>query len=257
MMSNFEEEFAKIEPIVNKLCDFFLFGKKIVTHGSKNFVKEGPNIIVGNHIGTFKDVALLFKIVSRPIFFTANKMIFTKKDFNFLIRKHFKRHMKDFGLFLDLILKPVKAPLVNFISTNIAKVGGMPVDLDKKKSLAIKKCQDYLKEGRIVILLQGRGRVMDGDPNPYVCTFRKGASAISYNLYKKEGISVPVTPLAMFGTHLPFLVPAKIRVNVGKPMYITDYLEDGFAETIARFRTAMEKRVKSLFYEIIHLDYSS
>jgi hypothetical protein len=60
-----------------------------------------------------------------------------------------------------------------------------------------------------------------------------------------------VTPLAIFGTHFPFLIPTKVRVNVGEPMYIKDYLGNDFSETIERFRIAQQERVKSLLREII------
>jgi len=58
----------------------WLFSKKISVRGAENFVREGPNIIVGNHVGSYKDVAILFKTVPRPIFFIANKMIFPEKN---------------------------------------------------------------------------------------------------------------------------------------------------------------------------------
>ena len=74
---------------------------------------------------------------------------------------------------------------------------------------------------------------------------------MSYNLYMEKGIVVPVTPIAFFGTHKSLVTPAKVKINIGEPMYITDYLETTFSETIQRFREAMEGRVKSLFYELI------
>lgn len=249
-MATIEEEFNRLKPALIKLSDFILLGKKLVVKGSDNFVSRGPNIIVGNHIGTFKDGAAFLKIISRPVFPISNKMIFNKDEFNYLIKKHLKRHLKNLGPCLDLILSPIKAVFINFISSNISKIGAIPVDMYQKKRMAIEKCQEYLKAGRAIVILQGRGRVMNDEPHPYVSTFRRGASIISYNLFK-EGILVPVTPIATFGTHLPFLVPGKIKINIGEPMFISDYLADGFTETVNRFREAMEKRVKSLFLEIL------
>jgi len=251
-MASFEEEYKKQEPVVRTLSFIALIGKRVMVKGHENFVKKGPNILVGNHIGSFKDIATLMKIVPRPIFFTANKMIFSKDEFNFLIRKHAQRHLKNFGLFLDLILNPIKSTFVNYISSTMGKVGMIPVDMYGGKTLAIQQCQNHLKEGRAIVALQGRGRVEKREPNPYVRYFRRGVSIISYNL-QQEGISVPVTPLAIFGTHFPFLVPTKVRVNVGEPIYIKDHLADNFSETIERFRIAQEKRVKRLLREIIHL----
>ncbi len=249
-MASFEEEYRKQEPLVRRLSSLALLGKKIVVKGQENFIKKGPNILIGNHIGSFKDIATLLKIVPRPIFFTANKMIFNKNEFNFLIRKHAQRHLKRFGVFLDLILSPIKSIFVNYITTNIGKVGMIPVDMYGGKTLAIEQCQSHLKEGKAIVALQGRGRVEKKDANPYVRDFKRGASIISYSLYQ-EGISVPITPLAVFGTHFPFLVPVKVRVNVGEPMYVKDYLGKDFSETIERFRKAQEERVKKLLSEII------
>ncbi|TES85445.1 MAG: 1-acyl-sn-glycerol-3-phosphate acyltransferase [Candidatus Aminicenantes bacterium] len=252
-MATFEEELKKREPIIKGASSFALLGKKIEIMGKENFVKGGPNIIVGNHIGTFKDIATLLKIIPRPTFFTANRMIFNKDELNYLIRRHLKIHMKNFGLLLDLVFNPLKSLVVNYVSANAAKVGTIPVDLNQGKRMAMEKCQEYLKKGKAIITLQGLGRVIEKNPNPYVGYFKRGASVLSYNMYKEEGISVPVTPIAMLGTHVPFLVPTKIRVKIGEPMYITDYLAGEFAETVDKFREALEKRVKALILDIIFL----
>jgi 1-acyl-sn-glycerol-3-phosphate acyltransferase len=248
-MASFEEELKRLGPIIKGLSNFALIGKKIEIRGEENFVREGPNIIIGNHIGAFKDVAVLFKIVPRPIFFTANKMIFNKEEFNFLVRKHLHRHMKKFGLFLNVLLTPIKSLFVQYVSSNIAKVGTIPVDVYGRKAEAIDQCLEFLKRGRAIIALQGRGRVDDKDPNPFVKPFRRGASIMAYQLNEKTRIPVPVTPLAFYGTHLPFPIPAKIKVNVGRPMYINDYLKEEATETIERFKDALEARVNSLFFE--------
>ncbi len=250
-MTSAEYELQKIWPVVNRLCNFFLLAKKIEVKGKTNFVEKGPNIVVGNHIGTFKDVATILKIMPRPIFFTANRMIFNKDDFNLLIKRHLLKHLNTFGYFLDLVLAPFKKRFIHFISSNIAKVGTIPVDLTGKRSIAIEKCQAYVKRGRTVIALQGKGRMNKNDPNPFISPFRRGPSIISYNLLTEKGISVAVTPLAFFGTQYPAIIPGKIKVNVGEPMFISDYMEDGFAATVERFRSAMERRVHELFMEIV------
>jgi len=219
--------------------------------GRNNLIPSGPNIIVGNHTGNFKDVAAVMQIVSRPVFFIANQMIFDRNELHFLIRKHLKRNLKELGLAIDLLLRPVKSLLVDFVSENVSKVGTIPADLYHGKKQAIRKCQEYLEKGRAIIALQGRGRIIKTDSNPYVPEFRKGASIMSYNLYVEKGIAVPVTPIAFFGTHKPFVTPTKIKVNVGEPLYITEYMEKTFSETVQRFRKAMEDRVKSLFLEMI------
>lgn len=250
-MATLEEEYRRFQPVIRRLTFLALLGKKVEVRCPENFVPEGPNIIIGNHSGSFKDVATILKIVPRPIFFTANRMIFTKEEFDFLIRKHLRRHLKDFGLVVNSALKPLKYLFVRYVSANIAKVGTIPVDIYSTKREAIQTCLQYLRKGRAIIALQGRGRVHPQAPHPYVSSFRRGVSIMAYLLHQENGVAVPVTPLAMFGTHIPFLVPAKIRVNVGEPMSITSYLGGGVEETIERFRGALEAKVKSLFLELL------
>lgn len=251
-MSTFEEELIKIGPVLRRLRKISLLGKKIILEGEENLIKKGPNLIVGNHIGSYKDIAVLFETMPRPIFFTANRMIFHKKELNFLIKKHLRRHLKDLGVFFYRLFTPLRMYFVEFISTNISGVGTIPVDLEGSKRQAMIKCQEYVENGKAVVLLHGTGRIIKSNPNPYVSEFRKGASIISYNLFKEKGLSVPVTPLAMFGTHLPFLIPMKIKVSVGKPMFIKDYMNDNFDESVIRFRNAMEKRVRKLLYGLVN-----
>jgi len=253
-MSNFEEEFQRFQPVIRALSRISILGKKIVVRGEENFVREGPNIIVGNHCGSFKDVATLFRSVPRPFFFTANKMIFSKADFNFLVRKHLKRHLKDLGVLLNFLLIPFKSLFVTYVSSNIAKIGTIPVDLYYLgKRGAIERCQDYLKAGRAIAALQGRGRVVPQDPNPYVKSFGRGTAIIAYNVLEQQGIRVPVTPLAIYGTQLPLFIPGKILVNVGPAMFVSDYLGGGLDESVTRFKEALESRVKELFLELIRL----
>ncbi len=250
-MATFEEELRRFQPLIRKLTFLALLGKKVEVRRPENFVTEGPNIIVGNHSGSYKDVAIILKCAPRPVFFTANKMIFTKEEFDFLIRKHLRRHLKDFGLVVNSALKPLKYLFVRYFSANIAKVGTIPVDLYSSKREALHRCLEYLEKGRAIIALQGRGRVHPRAPHPYVSPFRRGVSILAYLLYQEHGVAVPVTPIALFGTHIPFLVPGKIRVHVGEPMRITGYLGGGFEKTVERFRNALEMRVKSLFLDLL------
>jgi 1-acyl-sn-glycerol-3-phosphate acyltransferase len=248
-MATFEEEFARIEKFVNVIARVFLFPKRIEVRGAENFVREGPNVIVGNHIGSYKDVAILLRTIPRMIYFTANKMLFNREEASELVLRHLRRHMGKFGGFVHLMLIPFYSYMVHFVSTHAARIGSIPVDLYGRKHESIHRCQDYLRHGRAVIALQGRGRVDPKDPNPYVKPFRRGVAIMAYNLFNKDGFPVPVTPLSLFGTHIMWGVPATVRVNVGRPMFIKDYWAGNEAETVEKFRAAMETRVSGLLLE--------
>jgi 1-acyl-sn-glycerol-3-phosphate acyltransferase len=246
-MATFEEEFKRIEKFVGLVARVFLFPKKIDVRGGENFVRDGPNVIVGNHIGSYKDVAILLRAVPRMIFFTANKMLFNREEASELVLRHLHRHMGKFGGFVHLLLIPFYSYMVHFVSSHAAKIGSIPVDLYGKKHESILRCQDYLRKGRAVIALQGRGRVDPKDLNPYVKPFRRGVSIMAYNLFKKDGFSVPITPLSVFGTHIMWGVPGTIKVNVGRPLFISDYWTGKEVTTIEKFRAAMEDSVSGLF----------
>jgi 1-acyl-sn-glycerol-3-phosphate acyltransferase len=250
-MATFEEELQKIQPALQRWLSILLLGKKIEVRGAGHFVREGPNIIVGNHCGAFKDVAVVIRSVPRPVFFTANKQLFTRDEFNALIQIHLARHFGGFGLALNSMLRPVKAALVRFVSTNIGKVGSIPVNLAAGREGTRLQIRRYLEAERAVIALQGRGRVIPSDPHPYISRFLRGTPAIAYTLYSEAGLSVPVTPLAIFGSHKPWLVPGSIRLNVGEPMYVGEFAGGPAGDVVEKFRSALEVRVKALFLDLL------
>jgi 1-acyl-sn-glycerol-3-phosphate acyltransferase len=217
----------------------------------ENFIKEGPNILIGNHCGAFKDVAVLLRIRPRMIYFTANKRIFTQEGMDSLVQKHLRRHLKNVGPMVNSLIKPLKIRLIDFVASNVTRVGTIPVNLESGKREAMRLCEDYLRKGRAIITLQGRGRVHPDAPHPYVNAFKRGAAILAYVLYREEGVVVPVTPLAFFGTHKPWVTPATIKVSVGAPMNILRYMSDDFEESIECFRKALEDRVKAQFLELI------
>lgn len=248
-MGTYEEEFQSIKWFVDRVTKLFLFPKKIDLRGGENFVREGPNIIVGNHIGAYKDVSILVRTVPRMIYFTGNKMFFNRQEASELVLRHLHRHMGNFGGFVHLILNPFYSYMVDFVAGHIARIGTIPVDIYGSKRESILKCQNYLRQGRAVIALQGRGRVLPKDPNPYVQEFRRGVSIMAYNLYKESGLSVPVTPLSIFGTHIMWGVPATIKMNVGRPLFVKDFWTGEEVSTVEAFRAALQRTVTGLFRE--------
>ncbi len=252
-MATFEQELDRFGPVIRTLTRLSLLGKTVEVLGAENFVRQGPNILVGNHIGSFKDVAVLFRTVPRPIFFTANKEIFSFEELSLLIRRHLKRSLGQLGLTLNNLLAPLRSRFARFISTNIGKVGTIPVDIspDRKKGETLERIQNHVRQGRAVVALQGRGRLRKIFPNPFLEPFRSGVPHIVHDLLVRDSLAVPVTPLAFFGTHRALFLPVPVRLNVGRAMFISDHLADSEEETVERFRSALESRVKTLFFELL------
>ncbi|HDT13197.1 MAG TPA: hypothetical protein ENO03_02450 [Candidatus Aminicenantes bacterium] len=248
-MGTYEDEFKSIRWFLGHTTRLMLFPKKTEVRGADHFVREGPNIIVGNHSGSYKDVSVLLQNVPRMIYFTANQMIFTREGASELVSRHLHRHMGRFGGVIHLLLGPFYNFMVDYVSGHIARIGTIPVDIYGSKRASILRCQDYLRKGRAVIALQGRGRVHPKEPNPYVKEFRRGVSIMAYNLFKESGLSVPVTPLSLFGTHIMWGVPATIKVNVGPSLYIKDHWTGEEVSTVEAFRAALQRTVTGLLRE--------
>jgi len=246
-----DAEFRRFTPMIQRISRFTLAGKKIEVVGGENFVPRGPNIVIGNHCGAYKDVAALFRTVPRPIFFNANRQLFTRPEFNALVKKHLHRHMGRLGNFLNFILNPYKWLFVDYVSSNIARVGAIPVDLQGSKKEAISICEEYLRRGRAIISLQGRGRIDPAEKNPYVTPFGRGMALVAYDMRASDGIDVPVTPLALFGTQWPWLIPGTIRVHVGAPMFVRDHLRSTLEASVEAFKDALERRVDGLLRALI------
>ena len=233
-------------------CRILLAGKKIIVFGEENFVREGPNVIIGNHPGAYRDVITVLLTIPRPFFFNANKDLFYRERINALVRKHLRRHLGRFGLLVNFLINPFKFLFADYVAPKLAAVGTIPVDLtshDKRE--AIHKVQEYLKLGRLLISLQGRGRIDASEPNPYMKPFGRGISIAAYNLRVEDRMDVPITPIALFGTQRPWGVPGRILVNVGSPMFVRDYMTGGFEESVAAFRDALQSRVHCLILDLI------
>jgi 1-acyl-sn-glycerol-3-phosphate acyltransferase len=150
------------------------------------------------------------------------------------------------GDFLNFILNPYKWLFVDYISSNIARVGAIPVDLLGSKKGAISICEDYLRRSRAIVSLQGRGRVDPAEKNPYMKPFGRGMALVAYDMHAQDGIDIPVTPLALFGTQLPWMIPGTIRVHFGEPMFIRDHLRTTLEASVEAFKNALERKVGAM-----------
>ena len=252
-MRSFEDELRRVEPVARLICRTALLGKSVIFRGAEHIVRTGPSIIVGNHCGSYKDVAGVYLSFPRPLFFTANRNIFRRDTLNAMVRKHLRKQLKGFAGAAHLLISPFLSLVVTWVTSNIEKVGAIPVDLYNHdgKHEAIRRSIEYLRAGRAIVALQGRGRVVPQDPNPYVRAFSRGTSVIAFEMFDRHGVDVPVTPVALFGTQVPFLIPGKVRITVGAPMYVSQHLAGGLEATADRFKDALEAAVKGLLLDAI------
>ncbi len=252
-MTRFEREYRLIESKTRRIFRAVLALKKVDVRGRENFVLAGPTIIIGNHCGSLKDVVALFQAAPRYIQFTANQMLFDRDSIDFVVRRHLVRHLGGFGSVMNALLYPVRKTVGGFISANLARVGTVPVNMygqDGKRE-AIGVFRDYLRQGCALASLQGRGRVMPADPNPYVRPFGRGIAIVACGLEADDHLSVPVTPVAIYGAQRPWIIPGRILIAAGPPLFARDHLDGDFDASVLRFKAALEAAVQGLFFDLI------
>ncbi len=231
---------------------FLLFNTRDF-NGLENKVPHGPNIIVTNHpaavkemIGPVKDVAIIFSVYDthlnpRQLSFLASYEVFSKKEFEGTISKHLHP-------IFQILLKPLIQLFVTYAIPRIKALGAIPVysfEFGGRKETR-ERIKDCLLSGRAVVFLQSNV-LHQSKIHPYLKKFRTGAAFMAYELYRKNKVNVPVTPVSIFGTE-GFIRPfKKIRVNIGKSMSIQSFLRA--KSPVRSFTDALEERVKDLLEE--------
>jgi hypothetical protein len=201
-------------------------------------------------IGPVKDVAIIFSAYDahpnpRQLCFLASSEVFSKKDFEGTINIHLHPIFR-------ILLKPVIQLFVRYAIPRIRACGAIPVyttEFGGRKETR-EKITECLLEGRAVVFLQSNVK-QKSNIHPYLHKFRKGAAFMAYELYRKYKMNVPVTPISIYGTE-GFIRPfKKIRVNIGRNMFIHPFLKA--KSPIRSFTDALEVKVKDLLEESLSL----
>lgn len=235
----------------------------------KNKIEEGPNIIVANHPGAHKDIAVLTTLYKRQLFFTANKEVLNKKDFDRLIKNYIKKRVrKFFGIFGTAFSNNVNVALtlpryffVKHVPYWIKETGSIPFNIGgigNKKARSI--AEKYLRNDLPVVYLQYHGKKKRSKyalDNQDIYEFKYGAFKLAYDMWDKYKEKVPVTPISIEGSDGIFRPFKRIKINFGEPGYITDYLDKENLDkkkSVAAFKESLEKKVVRLYEDSVKKD---
>jgi 1-acyl-sn-glycerol-3-phosphate acyltransferase len=236
---------------------FLLLNKKDFK-GLENKIPNGPNIIVTNHpaalkemIGPVKDVAIIFSVYDtqpspRQLSFLATHEVFSKKEFVGTINLHLHP-------ILRFLLWPLIQLFVTYAIPRIKAFGTIPVYSSEfgGRRETLEKIKECLFEGRAVVFLQANVK-RPSEVHPYLKKFQKGAAFMAYELYRKYRMNIPVTPVSIYGTEGLIKPFKKIRVNIGKSMFIESFLRA--KSPVRSFTNALEERVKDLLEESLDFE---
>jgi len=242
-----------------------LVDNKITWRGLQNKIVEGPNIIIANHPGPYKDVAVIATLYhDRQLFFTATKALFSPTECNEMIKDYVRKGiLNKFSIFgtafadnTNAFLTPLRYLFARYIASCIAETGAIPVATREKNNEETKRVmEEYLLDNQAIVLFQfqsllpgrtDRPRSKYAPSNPDIYEFKYGAAKLAYNMLIKHGKVVPITPISIKGSRR--IIFGNIKVNIGAPMYITEHLSD--INPVAAFKENLEKRVVELYHEV-------
>jgi 1-acyl-sn-glycerol-3-phosphate acyltransferase len=236
---------------------FLLLNKKDFK-GLENKIPDGPNIIVTNHpaalkemIGPVKDVAIIFSVYDtqpspRLLSFLATHEVFSKKEFVGTINIHLHPIFR-------ILLRPLVQLFVTYAIPRIKAFGTIPVYSSEfgGRRETREKIKECLLEGRAVVFLQANVK-KQSEIHPYLKKFNKGAAFIAYEFYRNYRMNIPVTPVSIYGTEGIIRPFKKIRVNIGKSMFVKSFIKA--KSPVRSFTNALEERVKELLEESLDFE---
>lgn len=251
-----------------KLVTFFSlpFDGLIEYHGLENVINQGSNLIIANHPGVGKDIGGLLKSYDRQLCFTASDFLFEKE----ILLNKAKEYL---GPKKYHLLEPLANYLAGFLSKKMNEFDMIPIpweyngnyrELAHNLRKSVDRTKDYLREGKAAVFLQIEHSILteNGTDNnkerdksayhDYLHKFNNTVSKIANEL-QKEGIVVPITPIAFFGgtTLNPF---ERMKMSIGKPVYIDDYIygntNPGNNSIVPGLTDILEQKVAEMLIEM-------
>lgn len=246
--------------------NIFLYFNTIKYYGLENIIQEESGILAPNHVGSAKDIFTLyktFKEIDTQLFFGARNELFDKGKV-FEMAKH---HIHKYTGVLSYIMPDWRLEeFAEFCSSSLERVGTLPLNINGKDSSrrtdnlkALDKMEQYVTEMSRQLVIFQFDKKASRDKNVVFHAAKKGAPTVAYNAYVHKGISVPVYPVAIFGSHelmpwhiLTELSKKPIKVNIGEPLYISSFIDSSDpAKSIESMRCALGDGIKRLLHDVV------
>jgi hypothetical protein len=190
------------------------------------------------------------------LFYGARSEMFDKEKFYALIKKHLKRHLKEFS---HLVRDSQIRRFADYTESNLPKIGTIPLDVNGGSNRqALRIMEQYLSEyHRKVVLFQVDIQPKKGYKYNLFHGAKPGAAILASRVYEKYGMDVPVVPVGIYGSKglipldymITHLARKPIKIRVGQPLYITSFLEQ--ENPIQSMTAALEESIWGLLLETL------
>jgi 1-acyl-sn-glycerol-3-phosphate acyltransferase len=239
------------------LAGIFTLDNRFEFKGLENKFK-GRKIIVAPHLGKQKDIATtIITYHDEQLFYVANEKVFSEEGLDYLVNKNLRKWFGFLGPWkenLIIALTPVRYAFVKYISSRIKDVGMIPVNVEGKGNGDYKKlAEQYLLEDRPLVFHQHNSKHTPSKYHPELEGFKMGAPKLAYDMLVKYGLDVPLVPISIKGSKGLFVPFRKIKVNIGKPLYISHYASNpeytGSKNAVVAMKEDLEQTVARLYDE--------
>ena len=260
------ELYRKISERLNKIVSYF---NTIEGYGLENIdlIRDKPAIIAPNHVGSSKDViplARLFLEKEIQLFYGARSEMFDKEAFYTMVRKHLKKHLREFS---SLVRNSHIRRFAAFTESTLPKIGTIPLDVNGGSNReALRIMEQYLGEyKRKLVLFQIKKKSKndseeESEKNVKTYFFhgaKPGAAVLASRVYNNYGIDIPVVPVGIYGSRglIPLdymmtrLARKPIQIKIGAPIYITSFLDQ--ENPVGAMTQALEINIWGLLKDLV------
>jgi hypothetical protein len=251
-----KEEYAYVRN-ARPLVKIFTGMDHIVYQGLENLVVEGPNIISANHPDVGKGIGGIIKLLleeaGRKGDIISRKELFSKEEFKQLIATYANKNIA--RRMLRLVLTPLEIFMENYLPPAMKSSGMIPIEISNCNSVQSTKynlrvisdiIEPKLLDGRAIVLFQYNFNKTSSPYHHYLLCFHQTPARIAMHAYIHSGMLVPITTISIHGAK-GILPLKKTIINVGEPLYITDFLEE--QNPLRALTDALEKRTAELLEE--------
>ncbi|HJX05889.1 MAG TPA: hypothetical protein VJ461_04200 [Candidatus Nanoarchaeia archaeon] len=249
-----EESKKLYNKVARHLAGLFTLDNRFEFKGLENRFK-GRKIIVAPHGGIQKDIAAtIITYHDEQLFYVANEKIFSEQGLDYLVKKNLRKWFGFLGPWKEnfiIALTPMRYAFVKYISSRIKEVGMIPVSIEGKSNGGDYKklAEQYLLEDRPLVFHQQNREHTPSKYHPELEEFKMGASKLAYDMLTKYRVDVPLVPISIKGSRGLFVPFRKIKVNIGKPLYISDPKYTGSKNAVVAMKEDLEQTVAKLYDE--------
>jgi len=211
--------------------------QRVAAEGIEHLPPDGPALLTPNHLN-WKDIFFISAKIPRQVHFVATYELFHHEE---CARMVYQYGVGKLGGWMKPLMGPLSRWIARAIVPRVREMEAIPVKRQSNDRRVFEHIKERLKRGQVVCIFPegGTGRVGE------LRRFKRGPAKVVFDLWN-EGVKVPMLPVAVLGTHRYFNFGRRLTLKMGRPLYLSDHLENGGEESLESFTQLLYQRVKEV-----------